>query len=298
MDPFWNYVLSQLFNGLVWGVILSLLAIGLTIIFGMLNIINFAHGALYTIGTYAVYSVFMAFSYFVGRITGDFWIALLVGTLAVGAIGLLVEFWLLRPMYKRDIIYQLLLTFGLALIIQELMIIIWGSRPMSFPTPDSFKGVVDLGFIIYPKYRLFLLFVIPLIMLGIWLFLERTKFGSIIRAGTEDFEMVNLLGINVQRVFTFIFGFGASMAGLAGGLAGPVLGSAQPDIGNHILLESFVVVVLGGMGSFAGAIAGAMVVGITKSIMVMIWAPASNVVVFVLMAGILIWRPQGLLGKR
>jgi branched-chain amino acid transport system permease protein len=150
----------------------------------------------------------------------------------------------------------------------------------------------------YPKYRLFILIITPLIMLGVWLFLEKTKYGSIIRAGTEDKEMANLLGINIRRVFTIIFSFGAAMAGLTGVLAGPVIGSLQPDLGNAVLLGSFVVVVVGGMGSFGGAILGGILVGITKGITTMIWPPASNVIMFVLMALILVFRPQGLLGKR
>ena len=211
---------------------------------------------------------------------------------------MVVELFLFRPMYNRDVLYQFLLTFGLALVIQELVIIIWGSMPMSFPTPKILKGVVNLGFIYYPKYRLFLLILTPLIMLGIWLFLEKTKYGSIIRAGTEDKEMVNLLGINIHRLFTQIFSFGAAMAGLTGALAGPVIGSLQPELGNSVLLPSFVVVVVGGMGSFPGTVLGAILVGLTKGITTLIWAPASRVVMFVLMALILVFRPQGLLGKR
>ncbi|MCG6879624.1 MAG: branched-chain amino acid ABC transporter permease, partial [Deltaproteobacteria bacterium] len=235
---------------------------------------------------------------FFGTSTGSFWIALFLAPIVVGLIGMLIELFLLRRMSGQDVTYQLLLTFGLALIIQELVVIIWGSMPMSFPTPKILRGVVDLGFMFYPKYRLFILFVTPLIMLAIWLFLEKTKYGSIIRAGTEDKEMANLLGINIRRVFTMIFSFGAAMAGLTGVLAGPVIGSLQPDLGTTVLLGSFVVVVVGGMGSFGGAILGGVLVGLTKGVTTMIWPPASNVIMFVLMALILVVRPQGLLGKR
>lgn len=298
MDFSMSLILGQLFNGLVWGIVLGLLAVGLTIIFGMLDVINFAHGVMYMVGAYSAFTFILALTQLLGSSAGSFWIALLLAPIVVGLLGMIIEFFLLRPMYGRDITYQLLLTFGLALIIQELVIIIWGSMPMSFPTPKIFRGVVDLGFMLYPKYRLFILIITPFIMLAIWLFLEKTKYGSIIRAGTEDKEMANLLGINIRRVFTMIFSFGAAMAGLTGVLAGPVIGSLQPDLGSNVLLGSFVVVVVGGMGSFGGAILGAVLVGLTKGITTMIWPPASNVIMFVLMALILVVRPQGLLGKR
>jgi len=298
MDLSMSLILGQLFNGLVWGIVLGLLAVGLTIIFGMLDVINFAHGVMYMVGAYSAFTFILALTQLLGSSAGSFWIALLLAPIVVGLLGMIIEFFLLRPMYRRDITYQLLLTFGLALIIQELVIIIWGSMPMSFPTPKILRGVVDLGFMFYPKYRLFILIITPLIMLAIWLFLEKTKYGSIIRAGTEDKEMANLLGINIRRVFTMIFSFGAAMAGLTGVLAGPVIGSLQPDLGTTVLLGSFVVVVVGGMGSFGGTILGAVLVGLTKGITTMIWPPASNVIMFVLMALILVVRPQGLLGKR
>ena len=291
-------LMGQLFNGLVWGIVLGLLAVGLTIIFGMLDVVNFAHGAMYMVGAYSAFTFTLALTQLFGTSTGSFWMALFLAPLVVGLLGMLIELFLLRRMVGQDVIYQLLLTFGLALIIQELVIIIWGTMPMSFPTPKILRGVVDLGFIFYPKYRLFILIITPLIMLAIWLFLEKTKYGSIIRAGTEDKEMANLLGINIRLVFTLIFSFGAAMAGLTGVLAGPVIGSLQPDLGTTVLLGSFVVVVVGGMGSFGGAILGAVLVGLTKGITTMIWPPASNVIMFVLMALILVVRPQGLLGKR
>jgi len=298
MELSMSLILGQLFNGLVWGIVLGLLAVGLTIIFGMLDVINFAHGVMYMVGAYAAFTFILTLTGLLGGSGASFWIALFLAPIVVGLVGLVIEFFLLRPMYDRDITYQLLLTFGLTLIIQELVIIIWGSMPMSFPTPKILRGVVDLGFMFYPKYRLFILIITPLIMLGVWLFLEKTKYGSIIRAGTEDKEMANLLGINIRRVFTIIFSFGAAMAGLTGVLAGPVIGSLQPDLGNAVLLGSFVVVVVGGMGSFGGAILGGILVGLTKGITTMIWPPASNVIMFVLMALILVFRPQGLLGKR
>lgn len=291
-------IISQLFNGLVWGIVLGLLAMGLTIIFGMMGVINFAHGALYLVGAYSAYSLITAGTQWLGAATGSFWIALVAAPIAVGLIGMAVEFFLLRRMYEREIIYQFLLTFGLTLVIQELVTIIWGGMPMSFPTPDLLKGVVDLGFMLYPKYRLFVLVLTPLIMLAVWLILVRTRYGAIIRAGTEDRDMVDLLGINVRRVFTVVFSIGAAMAGLAGVLAGPVIGSIQPDLGNSVLLASFVVVVVGGLGSFTGAIAGAILVGLVKAVTGMVWAEASNAIVFALMAVVLVFMPQGLLGKR
>lgn len=291
-------IISQLFNGLVWGIVLGLLAMGLTIIFGMLGVINFAHGALYLVGAYLAFTLIVASTQWLGAATGSFWFSLVAAPIAVGLIGMVVEFFLLRRMYEKEIIYQFLLTFGLTLVIQELVTIIWGGMPMSFPTPDLLKGVVDLGFMLYPKYRLFVLVVTPLIMLAVWFVLVRTRYGAIIRAGTEDRDMVDLLGINVRRVFTVVFSIGAAMAGLAGVLAGPVIGNLQPDLGNSVLLASFVVVVVGGLGSFTGAIAGAILVGLVKAATSMVWAEASNAIVFALMAVVLVFMPQGLLGKR
>lgn len=298
MDINASLVASQLFNGLVWGVLLGLLAVGLTIIFGVLDIINFAHGAMYMVGAYTAYTVTTTINGIIGDSTNSFWISLVVSTVIVGLLGLVIEIIFLRPMYKRDILDQFLLTFGLALIIQEAVIMCWGTMPMSFPTPNILKGTVDLGFIIYPKYRIFLLIVTPLLMGLIWLFLEKTKYGAIIRAGTENRTMVNLLGINIQKVFTFIFAFGAAMAGLAGCLAGPVIGNLQPELASTVLLPSFVVVVVGGMGSFVGAIVSAILVGITKGVTVIFWPQGTTIIVFVLMAIILVFRPQGLFGRR
>lgn len=291
-------IISQLFNGLVWGIVLGLLAMGLTIIFGMMGVINFAHGALYLVGAYSAYTLISAGTQWMGAATGSFWVALVAAPIAVGLIGMAVEFFLLRRMYEKEIIYQFLLTFGLTLVIQELVTIIWGGMPKSFPTPDLLKGVVDLGFMLYPKYRLFVLVLTPLIMLAVWLILVRTRYGAIIRAGTEDKDMVNLLGINVRRVFTVVFSFGAAMAGLAGVLAGPIIGNIQPDLGNNVLLSSFVVVVVGGLGSFTGAVAGAILVGLVKAVTGMVWAEASSAIVFALMAVVLVIMPHGLLGKR
>lgn len=298
MDISFTYILAQVFNGLAWGVILGLLAIGLSIIFGMLNVLNFAHGTIYLMGAYLGYTIILAFTHFLGTSTGSFWFALLLAPLLVGFICLFIEFFLLRQIYHLGHFYHILLTFGLFLVIQELVTIIWGTKSMSFPTPNIFKGVVDLGFMFYPKYRLFALIVSPIIMLFIWLFLEKTKYGSIVRAGAEDVEMVSLLGINIRRLFTLIFGFGAAMAGLGGVLAGPIVGSIQPDLGNPVLLASFVVVTLGGLRSFTGAILGAILVGLTKAVTTIVYPAGSEIVIFLLMAMILVIRPQGLLGTR
>jgi len=298
MDFSLSLVLPQLFNGLVWGIVLGLLAIGLSIIFGMLNVINFCHGAMYAVGAYVAYSFIFVLTHFLGSRFDNFWIALVLAPVVVGAMGLGIEFFLLRPLSRLGYTPQVLVTFGLSLILQELIIIIWGSMPKSFPTPNLLKGVVNLGFMVYPKYRLFLLILTLLVILGIWIFLEKSRLGGIIRAGAEDAEMVSLVGINIQRLFTLIFGFGSAMAGFAGVLAGPVLANLQPDLGNSVVLACFVVVVLGGLGSFSGAVVGSIVVGIIKAVATMVWPPAATVIMFVLMALILVVRPQGLLGKR
>ncbi len=292
------YILAQIFNGLAWGVILGLLAIGLSIIFGMLNVLNFAHGSLYLLGAYLGYTFILAFTKLFGTSAASFWVALFLAPMVVGLVGLVIEVFLLRRIYALGHFYHILLTVGLFFVIHELVIIIWSTSSMSFPTPSILKGLVNLGFIFYPKFRLFILIISPLSMIAIWLFLEKTKYGSIIRAGAEDVEMANLLGINIGRLFTFVFALGAAMAGLGGVLAGPIEGSLHPDMGNPVLLASFVVVVIGGLRSFSGAILGGILIGLTKAITTMVYPEASAIVMFLIMAVILVVRPQGLFEVR
>ncbi len=274
-------------NGIALGMIYFLIAIGLTIIFGMMGVINFAHGALYAVGAYVAYTI--------TSLVGNFWISLIVAPIVLFAVGI-GEYFLLRRLQGVDPVYQLLLTFGLALIIQEVMIFIWGTVGKPLSIPPIFRGMIDFGIFTYPKYRIFLIFFTGTLAFLIWLAIMKTRLGAMIRAGTEDSEMVKCVGINITKLFTLVFGLGASMAGLAGVMAAPIVG-VEPFMGMSILITSFVVVVVGGLGSYGGAILGGLLIGIIQSIFILLFPAAAAVVVFAFMALVLIVKPQGLLGK-
>lgn len=268
------------------GVIYILLALGLSIIFGMLGIVNFAHGAFYAIAAYLAYTLTMHF--------GNFWIALLTVPILMGIFGIGMEFLILRRMYDKEVMYQFLLTFGIAFVGQEIITIFWD--PMAKSLRPQLPGFMDLGFMYFPKYRLFLVILTSIIVIFVWLFIEKTKYGSIIRAGTENSPMVSCLGINISNVFTLVFGFGASLAGFAGVLSAPIR-SLKPYMGWEILVTTFVVVVIGGMGSLSGALIGGILIGLAQSLTSLVWPIGTNIVIFFLMAVILLWRPYGLLGR-
>lgn len=286
-------VLMQLLNGVVLGMIYVLITLGLTIVFGMLNVINFAHGAIYALGAYFAFSV----ATLIGTWSGSFWIAVLLAPFAVAVVGAVIEIILLRRMYDVVHEYQILLTFGLALVIQELIIVIWGPIGKSIPMPSQLAGVLDLGVFAFPVYRVFLIVFIALVCFGTWLLIEKTSYGAVIRAGVDNRDMVNCLGINIYRVFTIVFAFGVGLAGLAGALILPMRG-AQPLMGDSILLISFVVVVIGGMGSFAGAIVGGLIVGVVESMMSLFWPQGTMICIFAAMALVILIKPKGLLGLR
>jgi branched-chain amino acid transport system permease protein len=265
------------------------MGVGLTLILGILDIPNFAHGALFAIGAYLFFALM--------SIIPNFWIALIIAPLGVVVIGMTIEYVGVRRLYPVGIYYMLLLLFALSLVIQELIIIIWGPIGKSILPPGILSGAVDLQVVIYPKYRLFVTVMTVLIIASVWLFLNKTKYGAIMRAGIEDKEMANALGINIYRLFTVTFGIGAWLAGLAGALVAPIRG-ANPAMGIDILVISFVVVALGGLGSLTGAIIAGLVIGIAQSMIMLVWPVASIVTIFVIMAAILLLRPQGLLGTR
>jgi branched-chain amino acid transport system permease protein len=274
----------QLLNGVVVGAIYVLLTVGLTIVFGMLNVINFAHGAVYALGAYFAYTV----AVMVGNWAGSFWLAILLAPVGVALVGAVMEVLLLRKVYDAVHEYQILLTFGLALVIQELIIMIWGPIGKSVPMPALLAGVIDLGVFAFPIYRIFLLVFIALVCFGVWLFIEKTNYGAIIRAGIDNRDMVNCLGIDIYRAFTVVFAFGVGLAGLAGALALPMRG-AQPLMG---------VLVIGGMGSFVGAILGGLIVGVVESMMILFWPEGTMISIFAAMALVILIRPRGLLGLR
>jgi branched-chain amino acid transport system permease protein len=286
-------ILAQFFNGISLGMIYVLMAIGLTVVFGMLNIINFAHGAVYAIGAYLAFQ----FSVMLGQWTGSFWLAIILSPVVAGLLGALIEVLLLRRMQAEEHVYQILLTFGVSLILQEVIIMIWGPVGKSIPMPKELAGVQDFGVFSFPDYRIFLIVFIAAICLVSWLLIEKTSYGSIIRAGTENRNMVNCLGIDIYKVFTVVFALGVGLAALAGALTLPMRG-AQPLMGDTILTLCFVVVVIGGMGSFTGAILGGLIVGVVESMMALIWPPGAMISIFAAMALVILIRPRGLLGFR
>ncbi len=278
----------QLVTGLALGAVYALLATGLSLIFGMLTVVNFAHGAFFMVG--AFFGV-----YFLGA-TGNFWFSLLLTPLVCGTVGLLVERFLVRPLYGRGIDYPLLLTFGLSYVLIDAMRFMFGIEGLPSSTPAALRGATDLGFGHFPTYRLFLIAATALLIGALWLFIEKTRYGLIIRAGARDPEIVRVLGIDVATVWLMVFAIGTAIAGLAGALAAPTR-AVNPEMGITVLAESFVVTVVGGMGSLPGAVVAGLLVGVVFS-MTSLFAPElAELSIFVLMAVVLLVRPLGLFGK-
>lgn len=278
----------QLFTGLALGAVYVLLAVGLSLIFGMLTIVNFAHGAFFMVGAYAGYLLY-------GYVP-NFWLCLVLVPLVTGAIGMLAERTLVRPLYGRGIDYPLLLTFGLAYVMVELVRIGFGKQGLPVDTPELLQGAVDIGVGQFPLYRLFVIGVTALVLLALWFFIEKTSFGLIVRAGARDPQIVRILGIDVARVWLIVFGVGTGVAGLAGFLAAPLQG-ISPEMGGSVLTVAFVVTVVGGMGSLVGAIVAGILVGVVESLAVLFVPEAAKVSMFVIMALVLLLRPQGLFGR-
>jgi branched-subunit amino acid ABC-type transport system permease component len=279
---------AQALNGLSYGVLLFLLSVGLTLIFGMLDVVNLAHGSFYMLGAYA--------GLFLIAATGNFWLALLLAPLVVGLIGALVEVGCLRPLYRRLPLDQVLLTFGLIYLFEDLVKWAWGGRIRSIAPPDLFSGSVSVWGAIIPSYRLFVIAFGLVMAVLLWLLIERTRLGAIIRAGVFDAEMTGGLGINIRRVFTFVFAFGAALGGLSGVIAGPIQ-SAYPSMGVSILIPALIVVVVGGLGSLKGSLVGSLVIGQAETFG-KVWLPNSSMlIIYVVMATVMLVRPQGLFGR-
>jgi branched-chain amino acid transport system permease protein len=283
-----NLFLLQLFTGLALGSVYVLLAIGLSLIFGMLTVVSFAHGAFFMVGAYiGVYQY---------GLTGNFWISLVAVPLAVGSLGLLTERFLVRPLYGRGIDYPLLLTFGLSYVLVEIVRMLFGVEGMPTSTPAGLRGAVNIGVGHFPLYRLFLILATAVVIGGLWLLVERTRFGLIIRAGARDAEIVRVLGIDISRVWLLVFGLGTAIAGLSGILAAPIR-AVTPEMGIPVLVESFVVTVVGGMGSLAGAVVAGLLVGVVFSLTSLYAPDFAETSIFALMALVLLVRPQGLFGR-
>jgi len=278
----------QIFAGLALGSIYVLLATGLSLIFGMLTVVNFAHGAFFMLGAYA--GIFLLAQ------GVNFWVSLVLVPFMVGVLGLAVERVLIRPLYGRGIDYPLLLTFGLSYMIVEAVRILFGTQGLPFDTPDALVGATDIGIGWFPTYRLFVMGATAAILLALWLFLERTRYGLIIRAGARDPQIVRVLGVDVGRVWLVVFGLGTGISALAGLLSAPLQG-VSPEMGGPVLAEAFVVTVVGGMGSLAGAAVAGLLVGVTVSLTSLFAPEMAKVSIFALMAVVLLVRPQGFFGR-
>lgn len=285
----WANFVSQMFNGMVLGALLSLISSGLTIIYGTLGVLNLAHGAMFMLGGYAGY---VAYSY-----TESFIVAVIAGSAFVMVVGLVMERVIIRHFYGRPHEDQLLVTFGLSICFVEIVRFFFGSLSMTVPAPKMFAGITSLGFMLYPTYRLAVVGIVVVALGGLFLILYRSRLGMIVRAGIEDSVMVGSLGINVYRVFMVVFGIGAMAAGFAGIVNAPVV-SLTPDMGEAILVQTFVVVVIGGVGSFPGAILGGLIAGEIISITSMVNPGYAYVMLFAAMVLVLLLRPHGLLGTR
>ena len=283
----WANFTSQLFNGLVLGALLALISSGLTIIYGTLGVLNLAHGAMFMLGGYAGW---LAYTY-----TGSFVIAVIAGALFVMIVGVAMERVVIRHFYARPHEDQLLVTFGIGIVFVETVRFFFGSLSKTVPAPLALAGITPIGIMYYPTYRLALLGIVVVALIALYLALYRTRLGLIVRAGIEDSAMVDALGIDVQKVFMAVFGIGAMAAGFAGIINAPVV-SIAPDVGEAILVQTFVVVVIGGVGSFVGAILGGLIAGEIISLTSMFNPGYSYVMLFVAMTLVLALRPYGLLG--
>jgi branched-chain amino acid transport system permease protein len=280
---------GQLFIGLINGSFYALLSLGLAIIFGLLNVINFAHGALYMLGAFVCWGLL--------EYTGlGYWPALILAPLIVGTLGMVLERTMLQRMYRLDPLYNLLLTFGLALIIQGLFQAKFGSTGKPYAIPELLRGGTDLGFMVLPYYRGWVTIVSLVVCLTTWFVIERTKIGSYLRAATENPALVQAFGINVPRMITLTYGFGVALAAFAGVLAAPMY-QLGPKMGAETIIVVFAVVVIGGMGSIMGSIVTGFALGVVEGLTKVFYPPASSTVVFALMALVLLFRPAGLFGK-
>jgi branched-subunit amino acid ABC-type transport system permease component len=281
-------LLSFTMNGLVLGLIFAVVALGFTLILGVMQVINFTHGILFALGAYFAFSM--------QRYVG-FWFALLLAPLLVGVVGLILERLVIHRTYGGNPLFGLLLTFGLATALEEVIRMVWGKTGYSVAAPKFAAGSFDLGFMVYSKYRLILAVLALVVILLVWLFLEKTPYGAIIKAGASDAEMVMALGKNLPRMRSFVFVIGAILAGVAGVIAAPIW-SVRPTMGTAILMPAMIIVVLGGIGSFWGSILAGLIVGLSTSISVMVWARVSDIIPFVILICVLLFRPRGLMGEK
>src|SRR5437016_6929529 len=282
--------LGQLLIGLINGSFYALLSLGLAVIFGLLNIINFTHGAQYMMGAFVAW-------YLLNKAGLGYWWALAVAPIAVGAFGMIIERTMLKQLYKLDHLYGLLLTFGLALIIQGLFRNTFGSSGLPYPIPKELSGGQNLGFMFLPLYRAWVIVASAAVCIGTWYVIEKTKLGSYLRAATENPQLVQAFGINVPRMITLTYGFGVALAALAGVMAGPIY-QVSPQMGSDLIIVVFAVVVIGGMGSIMGSIVTGFALGLAEGLTKVFYPEASNTVIFIIMAIVLMIKPAGLFGTQ
>ena len=285
------FLLIQFLNSISLGMSLFIIASGLTVIFGVLRVVNFAHGAFYMIGAYVCYSVVSQ-----STSAAAFWLGTLAAAAALALLAFVVERLLLRHLYKRDQLMQLLFTFALVLVLGDLVKMIWGTNQHSVSYPPGLDGAVNLGITVYPSYLLFLCAVGPLVAVLLWLLLERSRWGRLIKAATQDREMLGALGVNVPLVYTLVFAGGSALAGLGGALAAPRI-AVMPGMESTIIVECFIIVIIGGLGSLWGSFVGALILGFVMTFGTVLVAEWELVLPYVLMVAILLWRPWGLFNK-
>jgi branched-chain amino acid transport system permease protein len=288
MELSWNLIVTQILFGLALGAVYILMASGLTIIFGLLDVVNFAHGTFYMLGAFAAFVTISLF--------GNFWLGLAFSVIIVGLIGWITESYLIKPLYGKDPLYPLMLTFGFSVAVTDLMRAIFGTIGKIIPLPKIFAGSLMWEGIFIPRYRVFIIFLTLAVLIFLWYFLKKTNLGMIIRAATRDSLMVRTLGIDVPRIWTFGFALGVGLAGLAGGVNSTIL-PALPDMGVEMTIECFVVVVIGGLGSLGGAILGGLIIGQVISFVSLLASDWSNVAIFLTMLCILLVRTRGLFGE-
>lgn len=276
--------------GLSTGMFIWLVASGLTLIFGVLGVLNFAHGSFYMLGAYFCYTVLS----FMGD---NFWLGLILGPLCVCVVGFIVERFFLRYVYHLDLPYQLLLTFAFVLLFDDLVKVVWGAGSISSPMVPGLSGSVSIMGRNFPVYNLFIIAVGPLVAIGMWAMLEKTWWGRIIRAASSDREMASAIGVRVSSLFTAVFIFGTWLGAMGGGLAVPYVGLLTPGMGETVIINAFVVAVIGGLGSLKGAFLGALIIGLLSSFGTRYLPAFDMFLTFILMAAVLLWRPQGFFGE-
>lgn len=282
-----DIVITQVANGLALGFIYVLVAIGLSIIFGQLGLVNFSHGAFLALSAYIGLSLYGVLG----------WIGVPLAPFIVAVVGMCVERLLLQRAYGKEPLFGLILTFAIALFVEAVIRSVWGSASQPFPSPESLRGIVEYGPVLLTRYRIAMILATALMLLALWSFLRFTRYGRILRAGARDPEMIGLLGINSRRVFTGVFGLGTFLAGVAGIFAAP-LWTVTPNMSEAALMPAFVTVTIGGLGSYAGAVVAGLLVGVVTALTVQFWPEASAASMYVLMIFVLLARPRGLFGER